>query len=138
MPLVIPNALEVEILQAIVTPDLTVRLYSNNLIPGPTNVAGNFTEVVGGGYVTKPLTFGTWEFVANNPSYAVSNPLFPLIWTFTGVVNAPGTVYGYYITRNLDGLLMWAERFPAALLPFSPIAGSMVQLTPRLTGNSVY
>jgi len=33
---------------------------------------------------------------------------------------------------------MWAERFPAAVVPFTPVVGSLVEVTPKFTGSSVY
>lgn len=135
MSLVVPNASEIDILQTILTPALTFRLYSNNVTPGPADVAATYTEVAGGGYASKALVYGSWIFTAGAPSYA---SYAQQTWTFTGATNAPSTVYGYYVTRNTDGKLMWAERFPVAMLPFAPVAGSLVKITPKFTGGSVY
>ena len=135
MPMIVPDVLEVEVLTTLLTPALTLRLYSNNYTPGGGSATANFTEVTGGGYANKPLTFANWVITANAPSDA----LYPLqTWTFTGPTDAPGTIYGYYVTRNSDGKLMWAERFAAGYLPFSPIAGSLVKITPRFTASSVF
>jgi hypothetical protein len=135
MGMIVPDTVEIEIITGILTPALTLRLYSNNYTPLPTSIAANFTEVAGGGYANKPLVFGTWVITANAPSEAI----YPIqTWTFTGATNAPGTIYGYYVTRNSDGLLRWAERFAAGYLPFSPIAGSVVKITPRFTASSLY
>ena len=135
MPLVVPDAAELRALTYILTPNLTLRIFGNNATPGPLSVSADFTEIAGGGYANVPLTFANWILVSGTPSVAT----YPKqTWTFTGVINAPGTIYGYYITRDSDGLLMWAERFPVAVVPFTPIAGSVVQITPRFTGGSVY
>lgn len=133
MSLIVPDVAEVDALTKILTPALTIRLYSNNYTPGATSLTANFTEVAGGGYANKPLTFAGWSIVAGAPSaasYAAQT------WNFTGATNAPGTIYGYYVTRDSDGLLMWAERFP--VVPFVPIAGSIITVTPRFTGGSVF
>ena len=136
MPQVIPNALEVEILTEKLTPALTLKLYGNNATPSGSSSAASFTEIAGGGYVSKPLTFANWGIVSGDPSVATYNAM--QTWDFTGVINAPGTVYGYFVTRNSDGKLMWAERFPAANVPFAPIAGSKIQVLPKLSAQSLF
>lgn len=135
MGLIVPDAIEVEVLTYILTPDLTIHLYSNDYTPLPTSTAANFTEVTGGGYASKPLTFTNWTITPNAPSVA----LYTLqTWTFTGTTDSPGTIYGYYVTRDSDGALMWAHRFPTAYTPFSPIAGSTVKIIPCFTASSAY
>jgi hypothetical protein len=136
MPLVVPNTLEVEILQEKLTPALTMKLYSNDVTPNAGSAPGGFIEVAGGGYTSKPLTFANWNITAGDPSQAVYNAV--QTWTFTGPTNAPGNIYGYFVTRNSDGKLMWAERFPAANVPFAPIAGSKIQVLPRFTAQSQF
>jgi len=135
MPLVVPNAAEVRALQYILTPALTIRIFGNNVIPGPISVSATFIEIAGGGYANKPLVFADWLFTPNAPSAAIA---LKKTWNFTGVINAPGTVYGYYVTRDADGLLMWAELFAAAIIPFVPINGSLIEITPRFTADSVF
>ncbi len=136
MSMVIPDALEVEVITTLLTPALTLRLYSNNVTPVGTNAAASFTEVAGGGYANLPLTFAHWGITSGNPSVAIYDST--QTFTFTGVTNAPGTIYGYYVTRNSDGKLMWAERFASGLVPFSPIAGSVIKILPRFTADSVF
>lgn len=135
MALVVPDAAEVRALQLILTLPLTIRIFGNNAIPGPLSNAASFTEIAGGGYVNSPLIFANWVFTANAPSYAL---YAKKSWIFTGAINAPATIYGYFVTRDSDGLLMWAERFPAAAVPFTPVLGSLVEVTPKFTGSSVY
>jgi len=133
MPLVVPNAVEVIILQGFLNTPLTIRLFGTNVVPGPASVVGNFTEIAGGGYANKPLLFANWVFAAGGPSTAT----YPVqTWNFTGVVNAPGTVYGYYVTRNSDGILLWASQF--TVVPFIPVNGSILQITPLFTADSVF
>ena len=136
MALVVPNTLEVEILTEKLTPALTMKLYSNDVTPSGGSAPAGFTEVAGGGYTSKPLTFANWSISAGDPSSAVYNATQQ--WTFTGPTNAPGTIYGYFVTRNSDGKLMWAERFPSAVVPFSPIAGSIIKVLPRFTAQSQF
>lgn len=134
MALRVTDAREVEILNAFLVNALTLRLYGNDRTPSATDVAANFTEIAGGGYANKPLTFANWTVVGNAPSQALYNSVQS--WVFTGPINAPGNIYGYYITRTSDGLLWWAERFPSGTVPFQPIAGSVIRVTPKITLES--
>lgn len=131
MTLVVPNAIEIQALTALLTPGHTLRLYGNNYTPVETSVVGDFTEIVGGGYAAKALTFANWGITGGDPTIAIYNA--SQNWTYTGPVNAPGTVYGYFITKDSDGTLIYAERFPAGSLPFSPVAGSVTRVLPRIT-----
>jgi hypothetical protein len=136
MSQVVPNALEVEVLTTLLTPALTLRLYGNNATPAGASTAASFTEIAGGGYVAKALTFANWSIAAGDPSTGLYNILQQ--FNFTGVINAPGTIYGYYVTRNSDGKLIWAERFSAALVPFAPVAGSTISIVPAFNAQSQF
>lgn len=136
MGLVVPDLREVEIVNWVLDRNMTIRLYSNNYVPIAASTAANFTEVAGGGYANKPLTFPNWTVTAGDPTTGLYNA--SQVWTFTGPTNAPGTIYGIYITRDSDGALMWAERFAAGFLPFSPIAGSIIRYLPKFTGQSQF
>ena len=131
MALVVPDAREVDVLTDLLTSALTLKLYSNDVTPSGASLAGDFTEVAGGGYANKPLTFANWGITPGNPTVALYNATQSFV--FTGPTNAPGTIYGYYVTRNSDGLLIFAQRFAAGIAPFSPIAGSNIRITPRIT-----
>lgn len=134
MTLIVPNARELELATDFLTPALTLRLYGNNVTPSGASAAADFTEIAGGGYANFPLTFANWGITAGAPTVALYNATQQ--WVFTGAVDAPGTIYGYFVTRNSDGQLMWAERFPSGLVPFTPQAGSFIRVTPRVTFES--
>lgn len=136
MSLIVPNAQEVEVLTARLTNPLTMRLYGNDVTPNGSTTVAAFTEITGGGYATKPLILANWGITAGDPSVAIYNAI--QTWTFTGVIDPPGTIYGYYVTRDSDGLLMWSERFPAANVPFSPVNGSLVRVLPKYTAQSAF
>lgn len=136
MGLVVPDALENEILTEKLTPALTLKLYGNNATPAGSSSAASFTEIAGGGYVSKPLTFANWSIVSGDPSSAMYNTT--QTWTFTGPINAPGTIYGYFVTRNSDGKLMWAERFASGVVPFAPVVGSKINVAPKFTAQSQF
>jgi hypothetical protein len=135
MPMKVPNARELEIVNAFLAPALTMRLYGNDKTPADADVAGNYTEIAGGNYTNTPLVFAGWTVVAGTPtiaSYAFKQ------WVFNGPINAPNTVYGYYVTRDSDGILMWAERFPSANVPFEPINGSKIVVLPKFSAESLF
>lgn len=136
MGLVVPDIQEVAVLTTFLTPNLTMRLYGNNKTPAHGDTASGYTEISGGGYVNKPLTFANWTITPGEPSQAVYASTQQ--WTFTGIVDPPGTIYGYYVTRDTDGKLMWAERFPSGVVPFAPINGSIIKVLPKITAQSEF
>ena len=134
MTLIVPDASEVSMLKLILTPPLTLKLYGNDVTPAAADTAATYTEIAGGGYLSKSLLYANWVFTPDNPSYAT----YPIqTWTFTGVLNAPASCYGYFVIRTSDGLLMWAERFQAGVVPLTTVAGTQILITPRFTGSSV-
>ena len=130
MALVVPNSAETIMLGYITNNDapenLVIHLYSNNYTPDEFTTVSSVTEVTGGGYGSMGLTPGSWSIATGTPSQAE----YPEVtWTFTGAV---GNVYGYYITRQTGGELMWAERFSNG--PFDiQTNGDQIKITPRLT-----
>lgn len=130
MSLVVANAQELEVLAwYLQTEDLFLRLYTNNVTPNETSTAASFNNVVAGGsgYVPKTLDKTLWLLTAGDPSYGE----YPeQVFGFAGAIDIPGTIYGYYVV-NAAGTLRWAERFPGANVPFSPINGSTIKFTPR-------
>jgi hypothetical protein len=135
MSFVVPNVVEVEVITERLTPAHTLKLYGNDITPGENNLAAQFTEIAGGGYVAKPILFANWTITGGSPSQAVYTAQ---TWIFTGVITAPGTIYGYFITRNSDGKLLLAERFPSASVPFSPVTGSKIVLLPTFSCESQF
>lgn len=124
----IPNVGETDNLDKVTNETLTLKLFSNNITPAEANTAANYTEVAGGGYAAKSLLVGNRTIVAGDPStctYPVQN------FTFTGVTDAPGTIYGYFIV-NGAGVLKGVERFPAGVVPFTPVVGAQINVTPIL------
>jgi hypothetical protein len=136
MGLIVPDTLEVEILTDKLNTPLTLRIFGNNYVPIGTIILANLTEIAGGGYVAKALTFANWVITSGDPSYALYNA--QQTWTFTGPINAPFTIFGYYVTRNSDGKLMWVERFPVGLVPFTPINGSIIKVIPKFVAQSEF
>lgn len=131
MTLYVPQASLATILGKILLANLTLKLYSNNVTPGASDTAATYTEVAGGGYINLPLTFANWGITPGNPAVALYNAAQD--FNFTGATTTPGTIYGYFIVNASGGLLVYAERFPAGNVPFTPGNGSLIRLTPRIT-----
>jgi hypothetical protein len=106
--------------------NLTLKLYTNNITPGESDVAATYTEATGFGYAAKTLVPGDWTVTPGAPCAALAPPQ---VWTFTGAL---GNVYGYFLVGATSALLYWAERFTAA--PFNPQNnGDTITVTPRVT-----
>jgi hypothetical protein len=131
MSLLVPDDAEVLALQEILNNGLVLKLYSNNIVPAETDVAGTYTEVSGGGYASVALPYVGWTISSGDPSYGL---FAQQVFTFTGATAAPSTIYGYYVIDNL-GNLRWAERFVESILPFVPIKGSTIKITPRFEAS---
>lgn len=128
MAIVVPNAFEVLVLNWILkTENLSLRLYSNNYTPVEGSTLAAFTEVIGGGYAAKTLIAANWTNTAGDPSFGL---YAQQTFSFTGPTSAPSTIYGYYVV-DAANVVRWAERFPGANVPFTPVAGSSIRITPR-------
>lgn len=108
--------------------DWTLKLFATNVTPAHNSVAGDFIVAVGGGYVNKTLSNGSWIVSAlNDPREGLYNT--SITWTFTGRLTTNGTIYGYYIIDASDGVLLWAEKFEQSFTPISN--GDQLILTPK-------
>lgn len=136
MSAVVPDSLEVKVLNNLIATGLSIRLFGNNKVPAHGDTLASYTEIVGGGYASVTLAFANFVVTAGDPSKAVYNA--SITWTFTGTINAPGTVYGYYLVRTSDSQLVLAERFPSGSVPFVPKAGSKIVVLPKITAQSEF
>lgn len=128
MTLIVPTTGLTEALQKLLNQTITLRLYSNDKIPAATDTVSDYTEVTGGGYSNVSLSYATWVIAAGVATYPYRDFLF------SDVTDSPGTICGYYITDAL-GALLWAERFPEAVVPFVPSAGKLIRITPRIAAT---
>lgn len=112
------------------TENLRYRLFTNNITPAETDVAGSYTEATGGGYGSIEMLGGTWVVTPGAPSTA----LYPQQqWGFTGPLTAGASIYGYYVTRVTSADLMFADRFATARTPAN--SGDALRLTPQITAD---
>lgn len=110
-------------LDDVLSGELTLKLYSNNQVPAAGDTAASYTEVSGGGYAD--ITLETdWSILDGVATKSQKQ------FDFTGATAAPTTIYGYYVV-NEDNVLMWAERFSASVVPFIPVNGASIKITPR-------
>jgi hypothetical protein len=125
MTIIVPNAGETAIANKFLNQALTLKLYSNDIIPDEDTTTATLVEVTGGGYAAVPLVFASWVVSAGIAYYT------PIPFAFTGATGGPGSVYGYYVV-DASNVLLWAERFPTSVLPFIPVNHSLILITPRL------
>lgn len=128
MALVVPAAGEAADLEAILGQALTLRLFANDATIDNDTEAGDLTEVSGNGYAAIALVSGSWVLSGSNPTLAT----YPQqTFEFSG---AAGPVYGYYVTRDADGALLWAENKGPETIAAS---GEQIKVTPKRThGNA--
>ncbi len=109
MTLLVPDVGEVSILDNMLqttTPEAQIlKLYSNNYDAVEGSVAGDFTEVSGGGYSAASLARASWNGAATVAG--VTSKTYPAqTFSFT----ATRTVVGYFVVGAVSGTLLWAER----------------------------
>ena len=126
------NQAEAAWLKLITDVDMSLRLYTNDVLAGRSDVEiealteAAFVEATFPGYTPVALT-NPWTIVPGNPSKATV-PEQSFIRTSTGTAEL---IYGYYLTRTADGALMWFEQFDG---PVSmEFQNDVLKVTPELT-----
>jgi hypothetical protein len=109
--------------------NLSLKLYSNNITPSDTDVAGTYTEATFAGYAAKTLTGATWNAASGGSiSYSAAQTFTR---TSTGVAE---NIYGYYVVQAVSGILVYSERDASA--PFAITNnGDAITLTPTISAN---
>jgi hypothetical protein len=126
MSLVLVDQGENAMLTAFFAAAMTLRLYTNNYTPVETTTESGVTEASGNGYAAKALAGGGWTISGTAPTQAA---FAQQTYTFTGPL---GNVYGYYVTRDSDAKLMYAERFSDG--PYNIVNnGDTIKITPVFT-----
>lgn len=106
--------------------NLAIRLFVNDISPVDTHVTADFTEAVGGGYVSKALLNGSWTV---NPVLDPSEAVYSeQTWVFTGALSGGASIYGYYVL-DAGNTLIWAERFSQSFTPSSN--GDTLKIMPK-------
>ena len=134
MSLLVPEASQQTILRRILDQDLILGLYVNSKTPSLSDVAANYTEMVGLGYTPKILAAEGWIYLPEIPAKAI----YPA-QTWTWQAGGPIKVYGYFILQALDRLLLWAERFfPAGTLPIDYFLEGQIEGSQLVLGKDLY
>lgn len=135
MPLLIPNPSEVSLLQFALgfsTPgNQLLKLFTNNVTPGDSDVAATYTEMTTLGYAAKSLSKANWTVASSGGVGTAVQPV--QTWTFTA--GTPVTVYGYFVTDSTTGLLLWVETFSTAKVIQNN--GDQIIITPTITLSKV-
>lgn len=131
MSLLAPNVGEVLLLKYMLNnaspTNVELRLFTNNVTPAYTDVLASYTESSAAGYAGITLAGASWT-VATSTGTTVAN-----FAQQTFSYSATESVYGYFVTSNGKGQVLWAERFSGAV-PFNiPSGGGTVSITPRVT-----
>jgi len=113
-----------------ITPqNMRLHLNANNVTLTDAMTVGSFTEASFPGYASVVLDGALWQITPGAPAVAA----YPVVFfTCTGAVS-PQTIYGYYITRDGAGDLMWAEALPTPQIITA--AGNGLTVAPRLTAK---
>jgi hypothetical protein len=107
--------------------DLTLRLFTNNIIPSPDDTSASYVEVTGGNYTAITLTRGSWTI---NPALDPREADYTMrTFTFNGALTGNPSIYGYYITDADDNLII-AERATALFTPSND--GDSYEVTPKI------
>jgi len=103
------------------------HLYSNNFVPTDAMVIGDFTENTFPGYASQSVVAAGWSSPADDGTCS-STSAASQVYTATGASSQ--SAYGYYVTDNADGALLFAELFTGGPVPLST-TGSSVTVIPQ-------
>lgn len=124
--LVLTDQGESGMLTAFFAQAMTLRLFTNNYTPVEATTELLVTEAAGNGYASKPMAGGGWTISGSSPTQAA---FAQQTFTFSGAL---GNVYGYYVTRDSDNKLMFAEKFTDG--PYNIVNnGDQIKITPQFT-----
>lgn len=137
MPIVVPNAGELELLDKMLKDALTtdenviLKLNKNDYTVTQSSVSTDFTATTFTGYAAQTLTRANWAAATTNGSNkAEATYSNTLSWT----CGATGdTVFGYWIEGATSGTTLWAERFATSR---TLADGDVLNLTPKFTLSS--
>lgn len=114
-----------ESLRLMLSENLVLRLFENDVRPDYYNTIGDYREPGGDVYSPAILDSQTWNFhfFAGDPVASYPEQTFE----FTG---PSGFVYGYYVTDRNNKMVRWAERFD---VPYEVLRrGDTVFVVPRI------
>lgn len=104
---------------------LVVKLFSNNHVPTPGDVIGDYTEATFTGYAAVTVARSGYGAPSLDGDEAVITATSPPTYSCTG--GGGQTCYGWYAVGATSGVLIAAQRFDSAR---AIIAGSSESLSP--------
>jgi len=134
MPGIVPNEGEIAVLKRILTGDLIVRLFANDIVPSDGTLLPDFTQATFPGYAGLDMAAGSSP-PATDVNDKGSTTSSNLTWT-RGAGGGAGLLYGYYVTWSPAGgpqVLLGAERF--ANLQDLDTVGQTLTLTVTITAS---
>lgn len=139
MALIVPNASEVLMLKfalGVLAPNVnsSLRLFVNNITLTSGVTAASLTEMSTQNY--SPITLINANWVVATVIVEAEGSYAEQTWTFDGT-GGDTDVYGYYITDDTSGDLLWAERFPSAPITVPNILGGVIKVTPKITFSTL-
>ena len=132
MALIIPNEGEKRLLDLLTADrsNWSVRLFQNDVTPADTDTVATYTEATFSGYSAQSCPAFAAS-VTNAAGKAEATASSAVAFTHSGGATA-NTLYGYYVVRTGDSVLLFAERFSDGSRTLSS-AGQEVRLTLTLT-----
>jgi hypothetical protein len=135
MALVVPNVGEVRLmkyaLKQTTAEDQVMKLYKNNLTPGETDVAGDYTEADFTGYTDVTLTGTDWSIATAS---GITTAVQSAVAFISSVDQTAQDIYGYYVVGASSGILLWSERFTDG--PYTiALEDDTITITPKITGE---
>lgn len=127
MTLVVPTNSKITLLQIIngqkISEDMQLHLYANDVIPNSSTTIHDLQAPAAPEYSPQDLFSVGWTYVTSEP-VAMEYPAQTFIFTTTG-----DTIYGFYVTDNSSGKLLWVED----ITPFNiETSGDSIIITARL------
>ena len=89
----------------------TLHAYANDYTPDDDSITSSFTEASFGGYSSISITPSNWGSPLIVSHVAESDWTGPPTWSCTS--GSPQDIYGWYLTDDLTGTTMLAQRFDA-------------------------
>jgi hypothetical protein len=114
--------------------NMSLRLFTNNVTPTVTSVAGDFTEAAGGGYAAKTLAGGSWTFGNDGVDDGLAT-YADQTWTFTGALTGSATIYGWFMVQVTSGIIVAAERLSDTMTP--AVANDALTLSPAIRAGDL-
>ncbi len=115
-------------LKLMLSKNLMLRLFTNDIDPEYGHGAGDFEEVSGDDYTSATLRVGEWQYAFSPKNNPVA--LYPeMIFSFR---NSGFVIYGYFVTDKQGVIVRWAERFPEGVGPYSILRkGDLLTVVPK-------